>query len=180
IDAGCIHVRPALDLTQNQDQQLVQRLSEDIFNLVKSYNGVFWGEHGKGYRSCFTPKVVGETLYQCFRQIKGVCDPHNKLNPGKIAAPPNCSEPLVSVDGPFKGQFDGNIPLQTRQSFETAFSCNGNGACFTYQPEDVMCPSYKATKDRIHSPKGRAQLIREWLRLKSNNKLKDSFSHEVF
>jgi len=28
----------------------------------------------------------------------------------------------------------------------------------------VMCPSYKATLDRRHSPKGRAGLIREWLR----------------
>ena len=27
-----------------------------------------------------------------------------------------------------------------------------------------MCPSYKATRDRRHSPKGRASLTREWLR----------------
>jgi Fe-S oxidoreductase len=27
-----------------------------------------------------------------------------------------------------------------------------------------MCPSWKATRERRHSPKGRAQLIREWLR----------------
>ena len=27
-----------------------------------------------------------------------------------------------------------------------------------------MCPSYKATRERIHSPKGRASLTREWLR----------------
>jgi Fe-S oxidoreductase len=28
-----------------------------------------------------------------------------------------------------------------------------------------MCPSWKATRQRVHSPKGRASLIREWLRL---------------
>ena len=28
-----------------------------------------------------------------------------------------------------------------------------------------MCPSWKATRDRKHSPKGRASLMREWLRL---------------
>ncbi|MNM52275.1 Anaerobic glycerol-3-phosphate dehydrogenase subunit C [compost metagenome] len=28
-----------------------------------------------------------------------------------------------------------------------------------------MCPSWKATRERQHSPKGRASLIREWLRL---------------
>ena len=28
-----------------------------------------------------------------------------------------------------------------------------------------MCPSWKATRERKHSPKGRASLMREWLRL---------------
>lgn len=28
-----------------------------------------------------------------------------------------------------------------------------------------MCPSWKGTRDRVHSPNGRASLIREWLRL---------------
>jgi Fe-S oxidoreductase len=27
-----------------------------------------------------------------------------------------------------------------------------------------MCPSWKATRERRHSPKGRASLMREWLR----------------
>ena len=43
--------------------------------------------------------------------------------------------------------------------------CNGNGACFDYAPDHVMCPSSRITRDRIHSPKGRAGLLREWLRL---------------
>lgn len=32
-----------------------------------------------------------------------------------------------------------------------------------------MCPSYKATRDRRYSPKGRASLMREWLRLLAEN-----------
>ncbi len=43
--------------------------------------------------------------------------------------------------------------------------CNGNGACYNYDPNDAMCPSWKGTRERIHSPKGRASLVREWLRL---------------
>ena len=42
--------------------------------------------------------------------------------------------------------------------------CNGNGACFTIDADDAMCPSFKATGERRHSPKGRAMLVREWLR----------------
>src|SRR5690606_24771308 len=34
--------------------------------------------------------------------------------------------------------------------------------------DDAMCPSWKATRQRIHSPKGRASLMREWLRLQGN------------
>lgn len=41
--------------------------------------------------------------------------------------------------------------------------CNGNGACFNRDAEEVMCPSYKATGDRRNSPKGRSALLREWL-----------------
>jgi len=43
--------------------------------------------------------------------------------------------------------------------------CNGNGACYNFDPDDAMCPSWKATRQRAQSPKGRASLIREWLRL---------------
>ncbi len=45
--------------------------------------------------------------------------------------------------------------------------CNGNGACFNQDLDNVMCPSYKVRNDRIHSPKGRAMLLKEYLRVKS-------------
>ncbi|MEC3909451.1 (Fe-S)-binding protein [Sphingobium sp. CR2-8] len=44
-------------------------------------------------------------------------------------------------------------------------ACNGNGLCFSWDANDAMCPSYKATKDRAQSPKGRAALLRAWGRL---------------
>ena len=36
-----------------------------------------------------------------------------------------------------------------------------------------MCPSYKTDWDGRHSPKGRAQLLREWVRLLSVEKNKN-------
>ncbi|MEZ9706796.1 hypothetical protein AB4308_20660, partial [Vibrio breoganii] len=36
--------------------------------------------------------------------------------------------------------------------------------CFNYDTSSPMCPSMKVTADRRHSPKGRAGLVREWLR----------------
>ncbi len=43
--------------------------------------------------------------------------------------------------------------------------CNGNGLCFNFDARSPMCPSMKISQNRIHSPKGRATLVREWLRL---------------
>ena len=87
----------------------------------------------------------------------------NQLNPGKIAAPGDSR--LLTIDGvPTKGQSDRTIPPAVRAGFDEALHCNGNGACYNWDPDDPMCPSWKGTRERRHSPKGRAQLIREWLR----------------
>ena len=74
------------------------------------------------------------------------------------------SAEVVRIESPLRGQFDRQVSASAQSTYETAFSCNGNGACFNVNPDDVMCPSYKGMCDRIHSPKGRASLLREWLR----------------
>ena len=53
--------------------------------------------------------------------------------------------------------------LCSNEAWDGALHCNGNGACFTWDPDEAMCPSWKATRERRHSPKGRASLTREWL-----------------
>jgi hypothetical protein len=65
---------------------------------------------------------------------------------------------------PMRGQFDRQIPIAVRRANEDSLHCNGNGACFNFDPDDAMCPSWKAIRERRHSPKGRASLMREWLR----------------
>ena len=82
----------------------------------------------------------------------------------------------MSVDGVKRAKFDNEIPVVVKQNFETSVNCNGNGLCFNYDVNSPMCPSYKATKDRRNSPKGRAGLMREWLRLQGDNveKLRDT------
>lgn len=73
---------------------------------------------------------------------------------------------LLTIDGvPTRGQLDRQIDARAWQAHAATVYCNGNGACYNYDPDDAMCPSWKATRDRIHSPKGRASLVREWLRL---------------
>ncbi|MEM8780388.1 MAG: FAD-binding oxidoreductase, partial [Cyanobacteria bacterium P01_G01_bin.49] len=75
VDVGCLHVRPALDMKSPNDEKLIREISDKVVNLVRQYGGVIWGEHGKGFRSEYTPLFFGETLYQDLRKIKSAFDP---------------------------------------------------------------------------------------------------------
>ncbi len=162
VDAGVLHVRPAIDMKAPGAESLVRAVTEEVVGLTQRYGGLLWGEHGKGVRSEFSPLVFGP-LYPALQAVKAAFDPRNQFNPGKIAAPEGGS--LLTIDGvPTKGGHDRAIPAEVRAGYDEALHCNGNGACFTYDPDEAMCPSWKGTRARRHSPKGRAQLMREWLR----------------
>ncbi|MCH8503165.1 MAG: FAD-binding oxidoreductase [Ectothiorhodospiraceae bacterium] len=165
VDVGCLHVRPALDMTDEKDARLLRIITEEVVGLVKRYGGLLWGEHGKGYRGEFTQEFFGDTLYPVLGEIKRIFDPLNRLNPGKIVTPSPDSNGVVPIDGvPFRGALDGDVPTGIRAEWTKAFECNGNGVCFDWDATVPICPSYKVTRDRVHSPKGRAALVREWLR----------------
>lgn len=180
VDAGVLHVRPALDLTDPAQEQLLREISDQVVLLTAKYGGLMWGEHGKGYRSEYGPEFFGEELFTELRKIKAAFDPNNRLNPGKICTPINSDEKLVSVDGVKRAKFDKQIDIKTQQQFDTTVNCNGNGLCFNYDVNTPMCPSYKQSKDRANSPKGRASLMREWLRLQGplnkQSQLRDTLS----
>ncbi|AYG64491.1 D-2-hydroxyglutarate dehydrogenase YdiJ [Rhizobium jaguaris] len=163
VDAGVLHVRPALDLTRPEHEALVRRISDAVVDLTRKYGGVLWGEHGKGVRSEYVREYFGE-LYESLNDIKRAFDPYDQLNPGKIATAR--STPLIRIDEPpLRGQMDRVIAADARISYGNASFCNGNGACFDFEADSPMCPSYKGTRDRRYSPKGRAMLFKEWLRL---------------
>ncbi len=163
VDAGVLHVRPALDLTRADHQPLVRKISDGVVALTRKYGGVLWGEHGKGVRSEYVPEFFGD-LYPSLQDIKRAFDPEDRLNPGKIAS--GTSRPLLKIDDvSLRGDFDRVIGNDIRAAFDNAAYCNGNGACFDFDATSPMCPSFKATGNRRYSPKGRAALMREWLRL---------------
>ncbi|MGH1353589.1 MAG: FAD-binding and (Fe-S)-binding domain-containing protein [Thalassovita sp.] len=166
-DVGCVHVRPALDMKQTADQALIRKVSDAVEKLARAQGGVIWGEHGKGFRGEYVPTVFGPRLYRGLCEIKAAFDPQNLLNPGKIATP-NPSDALQKIDAvPMRGQLDATIGAAHLDAFDKAVRCNGNGQCFNRDVDDLMCPSYKATNDRRFAPKGRAALLREWMRLKA-------------
>ncbi|PSJ43728.1 FAD-binding oxidoreductase [Zobellella endophytica] len=165
VDAGVLHVRPAIDMKDPDQEPLIRTITDEVVRLTQKYHGLLWGEHGKGVRSEYAPAFFGP-LYPVLQRVKALFDPHNQLNPGKIATPAGTGAELLRIDGvPTRGQFDRQIPVLVRQEYQSALGCNGNGACYNFDPDDAMCPSWKATRQRLQSPKGRATLAREWLRL---------------
>ncbi len=165
VDAGVLHVRPALDMCDPQQEMLMKKISDEVVALTAKYGGLLWGEHGKGFRAEYSPAFFGEQLYGELRKVKAAFDPQNRLNPGKICPPAGLDAPMMQVDAVKRGTFDRQIPISVRSSWRGAMECNGNGLCFNFDAKSPMCPSMKITSNRIHSPKGRATLVREWLRL---------------
>jgi Fe-S oxidoreductase/FAD/FMN-containing dehydrogenase len=165
VDAGVLHVRPALDMRNPDEAALVRPISDAVTALTIKYGGLLWGEHGKGVRSEYVPAYFGP-LYPALQRLKAAFDPHNQLNPGKIATPAGTGATLLKIDAtPLRGDLDRRIDERVWQANADAVHCNGNGACYNFDPHDAMCPSWKATRERVHSPKGRASLMREWLRM---------------
>ncbi|MGS2718460.1 D-2-hydroxyglutarate dehydrogenase YdiJ [Eionea flava] len=163
VDAGVLHVRPILDMKEKEQAQLVRVITDQVVELTHKYGGLLWGEHGKGVRSEYAPKFFGD-LYPQLQRIKRAFDPRNQLNPGKIATPA-ADIPLLKIDEvTTRGELDSGIKVESWEGYSEGMFCNGNGACHNWDPNDAMCPSWKGTRKRTHTPKGRASLIREWLK----------------
>jgi len=155
VDVGCLHIRPALDIDAEADRARLVQVSDEIYALVVRHGGVFWGEHGKGVRGAYLKEWIGPGAYAALQGVKAAFDPAGRFNPGK----------LVSNDAPVMGIATTPFrPFNTEAGdpLEKAFRCNGNAQCLSYAATVPMCPSFKATGDLRHSPKGRADALRAW------------------
>lgn len=173
--AGELHIRPMLNLKKTEDIQEFSAITEAIAKLTKKYRGSFSGEHGDGIvRSSFLPLMIGEENYQLLKELKQTFDPKGIFNPGKIidAWPMDSNlryeadreEPKVSTKMDFSDN-EGILRLSE--------NCNGSGDCRkTHLSNGTMCPSYQATKNELHTTRGRANVLREVL---TNNTAKNKF-----
>lgn len=158
--AGCMHIRPYIDLRQPNEIAVMNGMMEDISSLVLEYKGAMSGEHGDGLvRSWLNKKMFGQTLYQALCEVKEAFDPLNLLNPGKVVNGKEFLKDLrISPETTIH-------EIKTFQDFtpEGGFSlaadlCNGNGQC--RKTEGLMCPSFQATGDEFDSTRARAQALR--------------------
>ncbi len=162
---GCLHVRINFDFTTEQGTAVFRTFLADAAHLVAAHGGSLSGEHGDGQaRSALLPLMYGPDVIALFEEFKNIWDPDNGLNPGMIVrplpvdgnlrvSPHRTPLPLATVF-PFPSD-DGDFAKATRR-------CVGVGKCrSTAHRGEVMCPSYRVTRDEKDSTRGRARLLYE-------------------
>ena len=76
---GCLHVRPILNLKQDQDVAAMRAIAEEAFAMVRAYKGAHSGEHGDGLvRSEFHEAMFGERLVRAFEEVKAGVRPRRR------------------------------------------------------------------------------------------------------
>ena len=162
--AGELHLRPILDLDKKEDRIAFKKIAQASAKLVKKYKGSLSGEHGDGrVRAPFLKEMVGEECYQMMVDLKQLFDPKNLLNPGKIIdAKPILEDLRTAVPNQNQPNKETIRFNNVESALEMASRCNGSGDCRKpFSEGNVMCPSYRATQDEVHSTRGRANLLRE-------------------
>ncbi len=161
--AGCLHMRPLLNLKTSDGVRQLRSIAREAVELVVRLGGSTTGEHGDGLaRSEWLERLYGPEIVDAFRRLKGAADPRGILNPGKIVDP-------LPMDANLRyGANYHSAPWQPVLSFETQGGLSGavemcNGAAVCRANDGVMCPTFQATREEIHSTRGRANLLRALL-----------------
>ncbi|GAB49726.1 FAD-binding and (Fe-S)-binding domain-containing protein [Mobilicoccus pelagius] len=162
---GCIHVRIDFELGTEAGVARYREFIEAAADLVATYGGSVSGEHGDGRaRSELLSRMYSPEMLALFARFKAIFDPENALNPGVLVDP----EPIDAGVRPGPGiRTNVVIPVHalSRDGGDVASAvnrCVGVGACRS--DAGAMCPSYHATRDEVHTTRGRARVLAEMLR----------------
>jgi FAD/FMN-containing dehydrogenase/Fe-S oxidoreductase len=163
--AGCLHMGLDINLKTVAGLRLLERLSKEIMEIAIAHGGTTTGEHGEGLaRSYFNKRLYGPRLHKAFGQVKALFDPDQRLNPRKILDP---IEPWDTGWLRYHPDYETPLaPAQTHLDFSDyggyaglVEMCSGLGICRA-QVGGTMCPSYRVTKDELHTTRGRANILR--------------------
>jgi glycolate oxidase len=82
---GNLHPSILTDIDKKEEFARAQVAVEKVIDAALSLGGVLSGEHGIGLeKRRFFNKAIDPTALELLKQIKGLMDPNNILNPGKI------------------------------------------------------------------------------------------------
>jgi FAD/FMN-containing dehydrogenase/Fe-S oxidoreductase len=195
--SGTLHIRPILNLKDQEGIETMHSITEDVTDLVLKHHGSFSGEHGDGMaRTEFNPKMYGEDLWNAFKEIKTAFDPDWDMHPGNVVyrdGPDDIgpdSDRGVGADMRENLRYGSSyqsIEPQTKLDFsdEGGFShlvelCNGCGTC-RQTDENTMCPTFRASREEVQATRGRANTLRAAIsgELPEDEIYSDRFQEEV-
>ena len=177
---GQLHIRPFLDLANDNDTRTLTVLANKLYEEVWKVGGTISGEHGDGLsRTPYIEKQFGPAV-EAFWDIKELFDPEEILNPGKIVPveEENCNDNLRQVSYPLLDTLemeatdaargaDAQAPRmvlqldwQPQEMAHAARLCNGCAACRTVSAESRMCPIFRFAPREEASPRAKANLAR--------------------
>ncbi|MFP3854245.1 MAG: FAD-linked oxidase C-terminal domain-containing protein, partial [Anaerolineales bacterium] len=163
--AGCLHLRPMINLRTQRGVDRMRSIAEQVAAVVLDLGGAMSGEHGDGLSHTeFNQLLFGPTAMQAFHEVKRAFDPQEILNPGKIVPSSRAVEPSLDKHLRFGGDY-------STRDINTHFShiregglageveaCVGLGVC--RKQEGLMCPSFQATREEADVTRGRANALR--------------------
>jgi FAD/FMN-containing dehydrogenase/Fe-S oxidoreductase len=179
--AGELHVEPMINLKTSEGKALFRQVLADTAKLVKKYNGALSGEHGDGrLRGEFIPFMMGEEVYEMFRQVKRIWDPEGIFNANKIVDTPPMNEFLRYEQDKPQPEIKTTFDFSKQEGIlRLAEKCSGSGDCRkTELTGGTMCPSYMATRRERDTTRARANILRQYF-TPSNKKEKIEASQEM-
>ncbi len=163
--AGCLHLRPMINLKTAEGVAQMRGIAEAVAQEVLRLGGSLSGEHGDGFSHTeFSERLFGPELMQAFSELKEAFDPQGILNPGKVLPSERAEPPRLDRHLRYGNEYQ-TIPLETHFAHRREGSlagaveaCTGLGVC--RKTTGVMCPSYRATRDEADLTRGRANALR--------------------
>lgn len=158
--AGCLHIRPVLNLHSGEGIRALRSISEEVFKVVHQLGGSMSSEHGDGIaRGEFIEKTYDREVTEAMRLLKRAADPQNILNPKKMFDAPPLDSHLRYGEDYAAQTWTPALHFDHEGGLAGAIEqCNGQGVC--RKSTGVMCPSFQATREEANSTRGRANLLR--------------------
>ncbi len=165
--AGCLHIRPILNLKTESGVHDLRSIAAQVLELTLRLGGAMSSEHGDGLvRAEWLRKTYGDSMVQAFEHLKKSADPHDLFNPKKLTGAPPMDTNLRYGQSYHAAAWSPALDFHGlgNKGLESAIEqCNGQGVC--RKLDGVMCPSFQATREEEYSTRGRANLLRAMISL---------------
>jgi FAD/FMN-containing dehydrogenase/Fe-S oxidoreductase len=163
---ACVHMRIDFDMVTESGIRNFRSFVEEAADLTVRLGGSLSGEHGDGQaRGELLGRMYGPELMEAFREFKRIWDPDWKMNPGKKidANPIDQNLRLGAGYNPPHLKTYFSFPEEHGHFAEATTLCVGVSKC-RKDENGTMCPSFMATREEMHSTRGRTRLLFEMLR----------------